>query len=364
MMLDEKGTGVLEENAVDFAALLKASKAPLSVKQIKTNFITKEQFPLVVEPIDNNMSKKEFLEVLRHDNQFFKSNLLKHGALLFRNFPLSNVDDFSDVIENLNTGKGIQYIGGDSPRTFVKGHIYTSTEAPPSIKIPLHNELSFIKHYPKHIYFFCETPSPEGGATIIADSRKVFKSIDENVKQRFMQKELKYISRYYYKSWFMDFINSIQRGHKTWIDVFETDQKKKVEERCRENEFGLRWLKKDWMELSMQRPAFIKHAITNENVFFNQAHLYDYNPKFLGFWRYLGVKMFYCLKDTLVHEVHYEDGSTIPRQDLYHVLDALDANTVSFPWRKGDVLVLDNVLAMHGRSPFKGKRRVLTAMTR
>jgi alpha-ketoglutarate-dependent taurine dioxygenase len=64
-----------------------------------------------------------------------------------------------------------------------------------------------------------------------------------------------------------------------------------------------------------------------------------------------------------LHEVFFADGSTIPLKDLYHILDVLDANTIYFPWKKGDVLVLDNILAMHGRAVFSGKRRILAAMT-
>jgi alpha-ketoglutarate-dependent taurine dioxygenase len=44
-------------------------------------------------------------------------------------------------------------------------------------------------------------------------------------------------------------------------------------------------------------------------------------------------------------------------------MDTLDANTVAFPWQRGDMLVLDNVLSMHGRATFSGSRRILAAMT-
>jgi alpha-ketoglutarate-dependent taurine dioxygenase len=44
-------------------------------------------------------------------------------------------------------------------------------------------------------------------------------------------------------------------------------------------------------------------------------------------------------------------------------MDVLDRNTVSFPWERGDFLVLDNVLSMHGRATFDGPRRILAAMT-
>jgi hypothetical protein len=35
---------------------------------------------------------------------------------------------------------------------------------------------------------------------------------------------------------------------------------------------------------------------------------------------------------------------------------------VLFPRQAGDLVILDNVLAMHGRKPLKGERRVLVAV--
>lgn len=65
----------------------------------------------------------------------------------------------------------------------------------------------------------------------------------------------------------------------------------------------------------------------------------------------------------MLHQIFFADDSKIPREAIYHILDVLDQNTVYFPWQKGDVLILDNILAMHGRASFQGKRRILTAMT-
>lgn len=324
-------------------------------------FITSQKLPLVIEPYDKSITKEDFFKLLQEKNDYFKKELLKYGGILFRNFPIENVNDFNSTIESLGTGKCVDYIGGDSPRTKIKGNIYTSTEAPPSLKIPLHNELSFVKNYPSHIYFYCETPSPEGGETIVGDTRKILNEIDPEVKNRFVQKQLKYVSRYYYKNAFM---NNFIKGHKTWINVFETEDKNEVEKKCRENEFGFKWNRNDWLEITQKRPAVMAHPITNEKVWFNQVHLYDFNPKFLGRFNYLGAKVAYIRKYTKLHDIYFADDSKIARKDIYHILDVLQANTIYFKWQKGDVLALDNVLAMHGRSPFKGKRRILTAMTR
>lgn len=331
---------------------------------LEKKFINKDNLPLVITPTQKKpITFNEFIQLVEKNKDELKKDLLKYGGLLFRNFPVSNADEFASFIKHFGLGKFLDYIGGDSPRDKINDGVYTSTEAPPSVKIPLHNELSFVKNYPKHIYFYCHVPPQEKGETIIADSRKIYQSVDEAVKRNFIEKGLKYVSCYYYKSNLMNLVNKMQRSHKSWIHVFETENKKDVERLCYENEFEYKWNQNDWIQISQKRPAAITHPETNEMVWFNQAHLYDFNPKLLGWWRYAAAKAFYIRKHMRLHEIYYADSSKIPRDELYHVLDVLDENTIYSPWQKGDVLVLDNVLAMHGRATFKGKRRVLTAMT-
>jgi alpha-ketoglutarate-dependent taurine dioxygenase len=45
------------------------------------------------------------------------------------------------------------------------------------------------------------------------------------------------------------------------------------------------------------------------------------------------------------------------------VHDALDAATVRIPLLAGDLVIFDNLLGMHGRTAFRGPRRLLVAMT-
>jgi alpha-ketoglutarate-dependent taurine dioxygenase len=333
------------------------------MNKLKTSFLNDDKLPLVIEPKDQNTTLEELLKILNDENKFFKDSMLKYGGLLFRNFPTPSVDEFIAVMKALNTGPFVDYIGGGSPRKKIKEGVYTSTEAPPAIKIHLHNEMSFAENYPSHIYFFCETPPEENGETFIGDARKILQSVDSKLKDKLAEKNLKYISRYYYKSQFMDLMNKIQRGHKTWIDVFETDQKRVVEEQCRTNKISYKWHKNDWLEICRIRPPFKVHPITKENVWFNQVHLFNYNPRFIGWWRYIAMRLFYCRKDTLVDEARFADDKKISLKEIYHILDVLDKHSVYFPWQKGDIMALDNILTMHGRAPFKGKRRILTAMT-
>lgn len=329
---------------------------------LKESWINEEKLPLVIEPSES-MSLEKTLQVISSQKHVLRKKILESGGLLFRNFPFSNEVEFASLIRTIDEGNFIDYIGGDSPRIKIHEGVYTSTEAPPSVKIPLHNELSFVKNYPKRIYFYCHIAPQQDGETTIADARKVCRAVDRSVKRPLVEKGLKYTSNYHYKSQLINLLNKLQPSHKSWIDVFETEHSGIVEQKCRENEFEFKWNQNHWLQISQIRPAVINHPLTNEEVWFNQAHLYDFNPKLLGWWRFLGAKLLYCRKHMRLHEIAYGDGSKIPKDVLYHLLETLENNTVYFPWKKGDVLMLDNVLAMHGRATFTGSRRVFAAMT-
>ena len=104
------------------------------------------------------------------------------GAILFRGFGVRTAELMSRNLAALRV-RPVNYLGGDSPRTALGEAIYTSTDAPPPIKIPLHNELSYATHYPRYLFMACKDPAEEGGQTIIADGRRVFAGVDPEVRE-------------------------------------------------------------------------------------------------------------------------------------------------------------------------------------
>ena len=329
---------------------------------MKEYYLNDHKLPLVIEPT-KSMTFDALCTYIASNRQEIAGKLLKHAGILLRGFPIADADCFNAIIAVLNLGKPLNYIGGDSPRDKIKGTVYTSTEAPPKIKIPLHNEMSFIKHYPRHIYFYCETPAATGGATILGDAREIYRKVSSKIRTTFEKLGLRYISNYYKQDILLDLVNSFARAHKKWTEVFETEDKKEVEQMCREQEFAHQW-RRDWIQITQERPAVIHHETTQEMIWFNQAHLYDYNPKLVGFWNYIGTKLLYARPHTVMHEITYGDHTPIARRDLYEIMETLDACTIQYPWQRHDMLILDNVLAMHGRAPFMGKRKILTSLTR
>ena len=64
----------------------------------------------------------------------------------------------------------------------------------------------------------------------------------------------------------------------------------------------------------------------------------------------------------LPRNVYYGDGQAIADEELSHIREVLNNCQVNFPWQAGDIMMLDNMLSAHGRSPFKGERKVIVAM--
>jgi hypothetical protein len=56
------------------------------------------------------------------------------------------------------------------------------------------------------------------------------------------------------------------------------------------------------------------------------------------------------------------DGTPVDPRAIQDASRLMDELSVAFPWRKGDVLLVDNRAVMHSRRPFTGPRRVLASI--
>jgi hypothetical protein len=63
----------------------------------------------------------------------------------------------------------------------------------------------------------------------------------------------------------------------------------------------------------------------------------------------------------LPHNTYYGDGSPIEDSVVEEIRAAYRQETAAFTSRTGDLLVLDNMLAAHGRNSYTGSRKILAA---
>ncbi|WP_372094845.1 TauD/TfdA family dioxygenase [Tistrella mobilis] len=268
------------------------------------------------------------------------------GGLLIRGLDVADAAAFHDLARGFGHDL-LTYEFGSTPRSRVGAGVYSSTEYPAHQWIPQHNEQSYTDRWAMRIWFFCDLAPTDRGETPLADARAVLARIDPAIRRRFARHGVMYVRNY---GGGLDL---------PWQDVFGTDDPSLVERICRSR--GIAW---DWQDDGRLRtrqvcPSEAVHPRTGETVWFNQAHLFHVSA------------LEPDLRDTLLAVVDeedlprnacYGDGSPIEDAVLDEIRAAYAAEMLCFPWMRGDVLMLDNMLMTHGRAPFSGPRRILVAM--
>jgi len=64
----------------------------------------------------------------------------------------------------------------------------------------------------------------------------------------------------------------------------------------------------------------------------------------------------------LPRNVCYGDGTPIEDDVISEINQVYQQSKTSFPWQQQDILMLDNMLAAHGRYPYIGERKIVVAM--
>ncbi|KYF66721.1 non-ribosomal peptide synthetase [Sorangium cellulosum] len=298
--------------------------------------------PLVVRPAVDDVDLAAWA---REERAFVEAQLLRHGAVLFRGFPIRKVQEFEQVAQAVCGELFGEY--GDLPREKTGQHIYSSTPYPADKAILFHNESSHLPRWPLKQWFFCVQAAPEGGATPIVDCRRLYDALAPDVRERFRRSGLLYVR---------NFTPGFDVG---WQDFFHTTDPAVVEERCRAGGMRCAWLAGGRLRISQRGPAVLAHPKTGEPVFFNQIQLH--HPAYLeapvreSLLAMVG-------EEWLPRNVTYGDGAPIEVETTRALGEAYERCAVRFPWQEGDIILLDNMLVAHGRDPFSGPRKIVVAM--
>jgi len=273
--------------------------------------------------------------------------LLVTGGVLLRGFAVPGIDAFREFAAAFGHPL-LKYEFASTPRSEVASSgagIYTSTEYPAHQSIPLHNEQAYTREWPMKIWFHCVTAAPAGGETPIADSRAVYRHMPQRIRDLFAPGVL--------------YVRNFGEMDVPWQQVFNTTSHTEVEAFCARSGIGWEWKEDDGLRTRQLCQAIETHPVTGETVWFNQAHLFHISAREAEEREVL--EDLYGIEN-LPRNTYFADGSTIGDDIFAEVRAVLDAQTVTFPWQAGDVLMLDNMLAAHARSPFKGPRKVVVAM--
>lgn len=313
--------------------------------------MTPEHFPYVFNA--ENQGIEPLADFWSAQRQQIDAALLDHGAILLKGFRVDTAERFDGFMGGLPLALG-NYVDGNSPRTKLSSAIYTSTEYPAELPISLHNELSYSDIWPARLYFCCVVAAATGGSTTIADSRLILDDLPRDIVEPYERKGVMYV-------------RNLQGGDgpgvgKSWQQTFETTSRSDVESHCRARNIKYEWLPDDALRLIQIRPALALHPQSGAKVWFNQAD--QFHPSTNPPEVYEALLELY--EDSPLDMPQYScfgDGTPIPDAMLAQVRAVMARREVAFPWEVGDLMVVDNMLSAHGRSPYTGARKVLVSMS-
>jgi len=306
-------------------------------------------FPLLVEPNDALIAqdKGQFLNWIENNKSTLHQHLIKHGAVLFRGFPIADADAFEQMLNHTDY-KNMPYVGGAAPREQVtQSRIVTANESPATETIPFHHEMAQVPTPPGYIYFYCEKSARKGGATSILHSGEICQAlfdINPDFARKIEEDGVRYVR---VMPEVTDKSSAIGRS---WKDTFQVDNKEDAEVVMREAGMTWQWLDNGDVKTQTKiLPAIRFDEETQQKVFFNSI-----------------VAVFTGWNDTRNKgetAVETGKGELMDADTIKKLVIKMDEMCINFKWQEGDALWVNNYTVLHARQPFEGERRILASIS-
>ncbi|GLZ42186.1 TauD/TfdA family dioxygenase [Actinokineospora sp. NBRC 105648] len=285
------------------------------------------------------------LDRLRRDRAAIRDLLHAKGAVLLRGFDIGGPDGLADAVRALS-GEPLTYTEQSSPRSVIKGNVYTSTEYPRAAEIPLHNEMSYQAVWPLTLFFHCVEPPLTQGATPLASVRAVYETVDPDVRAEFERRKWMVVRNY-----------GEDVGLR-WTTVFGTESRTEVERQCAAGGITPEWTD-EGLRTTAVRDAVHTHPVTGLPVWFN--HIVLFHESSLPDDVREGLLDLYG-QEGLPNNTYYGDNTPIPDDVVAHLRACFRTASTRFDYQRDDLLVVDNMSVAHGREPFTGPRKIAVAM--
>ena len=277
-----------------------------------------------------------------------EAELERSGALLFRGFPIDSAESFDAFSAAFNypnfTYK--ESLSNAVRINFTK-RVFTANEAPKEVEIFLHHEMAQTPISPDKLFFFCQASADIGGATPVCRSDELYsalKKADAKLAEDFLQKGLKYTTNMPAE----DDINSGQG--RSWRSTLSVTNKEEAEQKLQQLGYSWEWSDAESLKAITPILPAVKILDNGVQVFYNQL--------IAAYMGWDGVR------EDPSRAITFGDDTKIPASGLELVVKLSKQFTYDVKWQDGDVVLVDNKMAMHGRRPYSGerKRQVLVAL--
>ncbi|WP_080422993.1 TauD/TfdA family dioxygenase [Burkholderia ubonensis] len=269
----------------------------------------------------------------------------EHGSLLVRGLDLHDAAEIATIFQQLGRLMGDRE--AFAARRHYADRLYSSSNWPPTLPMCMHHTLSYVLSPPSLLLFACLAAPTGGGATLVADSTAVLRSLPTELVERFERLGWMLIRNY-----------NGEIGV-SLADALGSDNHRAVESYCRANAIEFEWQQNGILRTWQCRSAVVSHPCTGQRCWFNQI-------AFLNAWT-LEPEVREYLVDAygeagLPFDTRFGNGDPIG-PDIVRLINRIyDEHSIRNQWQPGDLLLVDNIRTAHGRERFEGKREVLVAM--
>ncbi len=303
----------------------------------------------VIEPeTPAESSFASLLDLVGRERVFFDGVLHRHGAVLMRGFDVPTSAEFARFAQAV--GPSLSYAGGDAVRGRLHGAVYESSTLPPDRDLSPHNEKAYSALHPRFVMFYCMRAASAGGETPLVDGRNLLTRIDGEIVEALERRRVTYVQN----------LSPLSGDRKSWQETFETGDASSVERFLRSIGASFRWGADRTLHVEETVDAVRTHPVTGERVLFCAADRWHVSHLGEGVPREALLAGRHVLD--LYHHATFGDGGDMPDEMLGHIRRAIRAGLTVFTWRERDVLVVDNLLTLHGRASYRGERAVAVAM--
>lgn len=298
--------------------------------------------------------------------------LHQYGAILFRGFACQDEASFSQAIAACNLGSRCTTSDYKLPRTLLQNDIYTSSDLPEHVPLPLHHEKPRTLKPPNHIYFCCIIPAQKGGGTLFANAESIWDDMPTPIKKQINQYGVVYKQFFHGKTRRYHWLQCILDDScvQSWIDYFDTEERAEVEQKLMQD--GLTW---EWVNqqrdlvVTTRIPGALEHPVTHRINWFNSAAYLNYHINLLYGERSklilsksLAVR-YMMWRDLFPMICHYGNGQPFSAVEIKQINQVIHSHTRVVNWQQGDFMVVDNYTYMHGKQPHEGNRLLYSCMT-
>jgi alpha-ketoglutarate-dependent taurine dioxygenase len=353
------------------------------------------QTPLVIEPLHSK--NRNFLKRFMKENSCqIISDIERYGAVLFRGFDIHSAADFEEQVLSIQGMRGMsEFMMSEPGRITVSG---TRHVIHPNVNFKtggtldpvggIHSESYYVPDVPRFISFFCEKPPLLGGETGLFDICKIYNDLPERLKEKLEQQR------------YLAGIFSIWQIAKRYDLPYEV-----AKDFCEKIDMSMVDYHGDQYAF-MYKPSVAEHPTTKEKSIIihfagelnghglTKELIRQFSSDYASFkwcihrlvWSFPYIrKNLFALRHPIIvltcggrlmGRVFDSSSNVIPsretdnlrvgnvfeKEDIQLIAKLMRKYHSSFPWKRGDFIIIDNLKLAHAGMPGLGSRIIKVLM--